>query len=1091
MGKPPDSTPPQGLTITAPPRPVLPAHSRGEEATTATDPIETHGPDRYEMGDEHARGGLGRILNARDRQLDREVVVKELLHPSRDAEHRFLSEARTTARLEHPGIVPVHEAGRRSDGSPFYVMKKVAGRPLKECIAECESLAQRLGLLPHVIAVADAITYAHSKRVIHRDLKSANVIVGEFGETIVIDWGLAKDLSRPRGPRQPAGLSPATVEQGRTIAGQVLGTPAYMPPEQARGEDVDERADIYALGALLYQVITRAAPYDGATSDEVLERVRSEPPVRLKDREPRAPDDLAAIVERAMAREPAARYGTARNLAEDLRRYQTGQLVAARNYGVIERVGRWMARHRTLSVSAIAVLVVAFASGVWALRREQALRKQEQSARREAEDERDRTAAEKARADQQSLALLEQQAHAELAAGQPFRAAVLFNEAYQRGRETFGLKLGLGEAMRDVERLRATLGGHEAWVSSATYSPDGHRVVTASWDMTARVWDARTGTEMKVLRGHSGPVVAANYSPDGSQIVTASWDATARIWDVHSGAQLLLLRGHEAEILSATYSPDGLRIVTASGDTTARIWDAHRATTRRILRGHSGAVKHASFSPDGGQIVTASSDGTVRIWDARTGSVLRVLSGHDAPVFSAAYSPDGAKIVTGSSDRTARTWDARTGAALAMFRGHLAGVSSAMFSPDGTHVLTAGSDKTAQIWAPETGIALNVLRGHQASITSAAYSPSGTQVVTSGYDNAGRIWTSRTRLVDRIAGHAGQVVVCRLSPDGTRLLSWSGEGIAQLHDVRTEALVWRRAARIPWAATFTPDGTRIVASDYAGTVPIVLSAKTGDIEFELRGHTGLVFGIDVSPDGRSIATASHDGTVRFWDAQTGDQLGESIPIDPPAGPPGVLGISFSPNGQRFVTAGFSGTLGIWDTGARALLRTLPGHSGAVSSAVYSPDGQRILSSGWDDQVVKVWDAETGDLLATFEGHTGRVFAASWSPDGNVIATAGQDERALFWDSTSGEPLYELGGPVFSASFSPDGSMVAVGGFSGYARLLRLETRSTEELNAALAGKVDWAYMDGKLVKLTRDRSVAPPAPVPSPATTSRSRASTK
>ena len=222
-------------------------------------PLQFRDPDRYQILGEHGRGGLGRVFRARDKELGRDVAVKELLHRGNTSELRFFREALITARLEHPGIVPVHEAGRWPDGTPFYAMKLVQGRPLKALIDECKTLEERLALLPHIIAVADAIAYAHDRKIIHRDLKPSNVIVGDFGETVVIDWGLAKDLSAAEDERAEPGTDTVPAQgEGLTIAGSVLGTPAYMAPEQARAEPVDARADVYAIGVMIWDIVGAA-----------------------------------------------------------------------------------------------------------------------------------------------------------------------------------------------------------------------------------------------------------------------------------------------------------------------------------------------------------------------------------------------------------------------------------------------------------------------------------------------------------------------------------------------------------------------------------------------------------------------------------------------------------------------------------------------------------------------------------------------------------------------------------------------------------------------------------------------------------------
>jgi len=336
----------------------------------------TSDTSRFELGEVIASGGMGRIVRAFDRHLGREIAIKEVLGP--EHRERFEREALITARLQHPAIVPIYDAGTWPDGTAFYAMRLVPGETLFDAIARRTDLAERLALLPHVIAVADALAYAHARGVIHRDLKPHNVLIGEFGETVVIDWGLAKQ----RGDSDLATTADAPALPALTSAGSVVGTPCFMSPEQAKGEVLDERADVFSLGAMLYNLVVGEPPYWDRTHDSarLIEEVLDRSPTPIAERAPTAPADLGAIVDRAMARDLGARFANAGELASELRRFQAGQLLISREYRIGELVARWIRRHRTIvSLSAVAVVALGVV-GVVAIRNELRARDAEREA---------------------------------------------------------------------------------------------------------------------------------------------------------------------------------------------------------------------------------------------------------------------------------------------------------------------------------------------------------------------------------------------------------------------------------------------------------------------------------------------------------------------------------------------------------------------------------------------------------------------------------------------------------------------------------------------------------------------------------------
>jgi eukaryotic-like serine/threonine-protein kinase len=1053
--------------------------------------------DRYRITGEVGRGGIGRVLRARDRVLDRSVALKELFAASDKARERFLREALITARLQHPSIVPVYDAGHREGRFAFYAMKLVAGRPLDEAIAEASTLAQRLALLPIVLAIADAMAYAHSERIIHRDLKPANVLVGRYGETVVIDWGLAKDLAvddveaLDAGPYRAAGLD-------QTAAGSLLGTPAYMAPEQAAGEPVDERADVYALGAILYHTICGTAPHEGTTLEEMVHGVVSGAVRPLTEREPEVPRDLAAIVSKAMAREPSGRYVTAQGLADELRRYLTGQLVASHTYRTGELLRRWVKRHRAAVTVALAALLVVGVVGIASVMRIVRARQQADEAAALATQERSNAERERNSAAEILAEMLAEQGRAELLAGRPGRAAVYLSEAQARSRDPgVALRTLLADAMRSVDSERLSLAGHTGELELAAFSRDGTLIVTAGAGRTATVWDSAAGTVVATLGGHERGITSASFSPDHSRIVTASRDGTARLWDARTGVVLSTL-DHPDEVWSAAFGPDGARVVTTGGDGVVRLWDARTAQLLVSLEGHRGDVYSAAFSADGARVVTAGDDHTAKVWDARTGRLLVSLEGHAADVHLAAFSPDGSHIVTASGDGTARLWDSRTGKVAASLDGPPTGpVLLAAYSPDGTRVVTANDDHTARLWDARTGALLTSLEGHTAEVHSAAFSPDGARVVTASYDHTAKLWDVPTgRLLASFEGHRDVVRSAVFGPDGAQVLTASRDGTAKLWDARPSQLRVSLDDRIA-SARFSRDGGRVATTAEHDHTVELRDARSGKLLVTLAGHAGEISSVDFDAAGTRVVTASADRTARVWDAATGKLLvslahagkvraarfspdgarvvtmgadpgvriwnansgellarldGTELPHPLPV-PDDVSSAAFSKDGTRVVTASADGTARIWRTDNGKLVAQLDGHLGPVATAVVSNDGRRVVTASLD-HTAKVWDAGTGKLLVSLDGHTEFVYQARFSPDGTRVVTASSDRTAKLWDAQTGKLQVSLDGhtgEVLAAMFSLDGARVVTASADHAAKLW--DTR-TGKLLATFDGGTD-------------------------------------
>ena len=525
-------------------------------------PLQLRDAARYERLGEHGRGGLGRVLRAHDKELGRDVAIKELLDRGSTSELRFYREALITARLEHPGIVPVHEAGRWADGTPFYAMKLVAGRQLKELIERAQTLADRLGLVANVIAVADAIAYAHEHRIIHRDLKPANVIVGEFGETVVIDWGLAKLLDEPAGG---AADEATRVVAGNdiTLVGSVLGTPAFMAPEQHAGH-ADERSDVYALGGILYHVLTGRSPHPaGAAAGRLAGMPRG------------TPRDLTAIVARAMAGDASRRYASARELGDDLRRFHRRVPVTARRYSLAARFALGVARHRTFASVFVAALVVLSITLAIAL---------SEIADQRAEAVSARTAAEQAqRSTQRAKDDLVLQ-NAELLLRSDPTAAITALAGYRGDNRDKREQLAAEAIGRGVAHRVIAAHSDGVWFVGANARG---AIYSISEDQTLRVTE---GTRSATLASDVAARVVVAYAPARRRVAYARAPSGIAVFDLATREAIAIPTGAPAAM---AFSPDETQLAELSSAGRLRVWRlaAAAAPTEVLEAAVPGAIE--------------------------------------------------------------------------------------------------------------------------------------------------------------------------------------------------------------------------------------------------------------------------------------------------------------------------------------------------------------------------------------------------------------------------------------------------------------------------------------------------------------------
>jgi WD40 repeat protein/serine/threonine protein kinase len=995
---------------------------------------------RYKLLQKIGEGGMGVVYMAEQEEPVHRKVALKIIKLGMDTQQ-------VVARF-----AKVLDGGATDTGRPYFVMELVQGVPITEfCDKNHLSAQERIKLF---ILVCQAIQSAHQKGIIHRDIKPTNILVtlnADAPHPMVIDFGVAKATQQK--------LTEKTVF---TNYATMIGTPAYMSPEQAEMSrlDVDTRSDIYGLGVLLYELLTGTTPFPekrlrSASYLElqriILEEEPERPSTRLRQTKSLSKSpipfstldsalstDLDWIVMKCLEKDRARRYETANGLAADLERHLENEPVLARPPSAAYKLQKAWRRNKLVFTSAAliaATLIAGIAISSWqaieAGRARNAAKKQLLAAQAAQQAEKQqRELAEKREAEVSRLLYDANMNVAQQAWDQNNIARLRQILQDTQDSPYRGFEWYYWQPQTHVALM--TLRGHLDGVEGVAVSPDGRRIATASGDTTAKIWDAASGREMFTLKGHRDWIRSVAFSPDGSRIVTASHDQTARVWDAATGQELFRLKGHSYVVASALFSPDGHRIVTGSWDKTAKVWDADTGRELFTLKGHTGRIWAVAISPNGQRIATASDDKTAIVWDAVTGHELLTLKGHTDEVISLAFSPDNERIATTSEDKTAKVWDAASGREVLTLKGHTSFVLCVAFSPDGQSIVTGSVDNTVKFWDAATGRELRILKGHGGAVISVAFFPDGRRLVTGAGDYTAKVWDADSGLIGdetgqslfTLRGHDKVIFCAAFSPDGHRIVTGSWDKTVKVWDADSgrELLTIKGNSGEVYGVAFSPDGQRIVIGGQDATAK-VCDAASGKESLTLKGHGDLVSSVAYSPDGRRIVSSSADSTAKMWDAASGREL---LTLSGHAD--NITRAVWSPDGQKIATCSDDQTAKVWDAGSGRELLTLKGHIGRVFAVAFAPDGRRIVT-GAEDNTAKVWDAANGTNLLTLKGHAYWVLSAAFSPDGQRIVTGSYDLVAKVWDAASGRELLTLRGHTRGAmavSFSPDGRRILTG-----------------------------------------------------------------
>ena len=784
---------------------------------------------RFLLEDELGCGGMGRIYQARDPELRRTVAIKVLLDPKevkRATLARFVSEAQITSQLDHPNIIPIHEIGATEDGEVYFVMKKVEGRTLSKILADVRGGDEewtQYRLLNVFIKICDALAYAHDRGVLHRDLKPDNIMLGRFGEVLVMDWGVARLITDKTEEVEDHGSIEIAIKN-KTVDGTSVGTPGYMSPEQAKGQldRLGPSSDVWSLGAILYEMLALRQAYEADDSFSLMMKALK-PPVPPSTRSPemKTHPEIEAVCLKALQPEPSQRYPSAVELGRAVEDYLEGSKRR-------EKQAQKARLRRRITVAGLSILALVALSMVLLWRRADVAREQAVDLRAEAELSESETR--QALVDARLSQLISNARHRELT-GQQVEALALFRAATQ-------LEDGdISHLAAEIERLIAAggvslvlSGAPEDYLRDVRCSSDGTFFVAATWHW-AVVWDTATGEQLLSLQGHTDIVRSVAVAND-LVLATGSDDGTAMLWDLRDGSSLAVLAHHTAPITEVLFDSTGEHLLSGSEDGTIGVWRTADGTLLGSLTGHEGPINDIHLSVNGDQLASGSSDGTVRLWDVGARRLLATLTSGDAPVSVIAWSSAG-RLASGDRDGRVRVWvvdDIQI--EFTQLASHTGEVSRLTFSNDGSLLASGGEDGVVNVFQANSGQLLYQTTAHESGITDLMFLRDDSWLVTAGAEGVARIWSADGGvLLRQLVGHEDSIDTIDVGPNGDWLATGSSDTTVRL-----------------WAL------------------------RDGPLFAMLSAHNDRVENVWFTPTGSLLAGVSIDGEIVLWDGDTYELL---------------------------------------------------------------------------------------------------------------------------------------------------------------------------------------------------------------------------
>jgi WD40 repeat protein/predicted Ser/Thr protein kinase len=1028
------------------PSQTVPGHAPSEEPLGPS--VEREAIGRYRVIKMLGTGGFGTVFLAHDPELDRLVAIKmpHARHTQNlNARERFRREARSAAHLHHPGIVEIYSVEQDGD-LPFIVYEYVAGTTLTQYVESTAPTFRKIAEL--VRDVARALEFSHSRGVVHRDVKPANILVDTNGIPRLADFGLARRADDIK----------------VTVDGQILGTPAYMSPEQASGDQnkIGEASDIYSLGVVLFVLLTGDLPFRGKVQ-MVVQQVINDFPRNPRSLNDAVPLDLETICQKAMEKEPQRRYGSACELADDIDRWLTNRPVRARHIGTAGRLLRWCLRNRTTAalVTTVATLVVAVAcvSSYLFIR--------EYSHVTENLDLLN------AQYVAQGTAFFEPQPPLGCPnplAGLPWLAAGLEADVRNPEREAVD-RIRLGFTLRSSPRI-VQMFFEDAPVTFASFDPPCKRVVTCGSGPFARIWDVATGQSAVPPLSHSKNVLQARFSPDGQLVATCSEDGTARLWNSRTGAPVtepLQYTIHRAEgsqpllIFRVCFSPNGLRLATVDSDRMVGVWEIKTGKLAYPPLVHATSVIETEFSPDSSRLLTAEANGAAHLWDAASGKSTATFDEHKknhAHVQAAHFSINEHTAASGDNLGSVFVWNPTNGTISQSFPRHAAPISVLAFSPDGNTLASASVDGVVKLWSVKSGQQIGQPITHARSVVGIQFSPDGQLLATASMDGLAGLWQATTgKAAFSPLPHPKGLSSVAFSRDGRFALTVSSDGPVRIWAYRPDTITYSTlppGPSIACAATGT-DGHKFAAADNSGAIAMgsledptkaCMTDSQGSVQClafnrdcsvlasgsarvarlwqtnngrpigQRLSHGSKVFAIHrllLSPDATRLVSLARDWHVYVWDTAAGKCLCSPVPHPGP-----VTDIELSPDGRRFATIG-GPTICIWSiANGEPLLKPLE-EEGKVAFVCFTPSGDSLLSAG--DKGASRWHFSTRGVEHTPLVKDSAMRWVSFNPRGGTIATVTWDGTAQIWNEsqhTAATRPMRHPEPVTWAAFSPNG-----------------------------------------------------------------------